>query len=78
MFKKIILGAVLASAMIMAGCSSKHASIDEVQAQVQVVGQKVDALENKVVALRKDTDEAKAEAVRANQRLDNQATAYRK
>jgi len=78
MFKKVILGVVLASAMILSGCSNKHSSVDEVQSQVQVVGQKVDALQKDVVALRKDTDEAQAEAARANQRLDNQATSYRK
>lgn len=79
MFNKVILGAVLAGSMVLAGCSSdKHATLDQVQSDVKVVQKKVDVLEKDVVGLRQDADQAKGEAARANQRLDNQATAYRK
>lgn len=79
MFNKAILGAVLASTLALAGCSSdKHASLEQVQSDVKVVQQKVDVLEKDVVSIRQDADQAKGEAARANQRLDNQATAYRK
>ncbi len=79
MFNKVVLGAMLAGSMILAGCSSdKHASLEQVQSDVQVVQTKVDNLEKDVTALKQDADIAKGEAARANQRLDNQATAYRK
>lgn len=79
MLNKVFLGALLAGSMILAGCSSdKHASLEQVQSDVQVVQTKVDNLEKDVTALKQDADIAKGEAARANQRLDNQATAYRK
>lgn len=79
MLNKVFLGALLAGSMVLAGCSSdKHASLEQVQSDVQVVQTKVDNLEKDVTALKQDADIAKGEAARANQRLDNQATAYRK
>jgi murein lipoprotein len=75
---KVILGAILAGTLALAGCSSEHATLDQVQTDVKVVQQKVDVLEKDVVSLRQDVDQAKGEAARANQRLDNQVTTYRK
>lgn len=79
MLNKIIVGTILAGSLVLAGCSSdKHASLEQVQSDVKVVQTKVDNLEKDVVALRQDTDIAKGEAARANQRLDNQVSTYKK
>ncbi len=79
MFNKVIFGSIFVATMALAGCSSdKHASLEQVQSDVKVVQTKVDNLEKDVSALKQDADIAKGEAARANQRLDNQATAYRK
>ena len=78
MFKKAILGAVIFGSVALAGCSSKHATIEQVQADVQTVQQKVDVLEKDVTGLKQESAIAKGEAARANQRLDNQVTTYRK
>lgn len=79
MFSKILVGAMLAGSLVLAGCSSdKHATIDQVQADVKVVQEKVQVLEKDVVALHQDADQAKGEAARANQRLDNQVATYKK
>jgi len=80
MLKKAFVGAMLAGAMIMAGCSSntKHQTVDQLGQDVQVVGQKVDKLQGEVNDLKQETLVVRGEAARANQRLDNQAQSYRK
>lgn len=78
MIKKTIVGAMILGSVVLAGCSSKHADIEQVQADVQVVGQKVDVLEKDVAVLKQETDIAKGEAARANLRLDNQVSTYKK
>lgn len=79
MFNKIMVGALLMTSMVLAGCSSdKHATIEGVQKDVQTVQMKVDNLQKDVTELRQDTDMAKGEAARANQRLDNQVATYKK
>ncbi|MDU7744608.1 MAG: LPP leucine zipper domain-containing protein [Citrobacter sp.] len=45
---------------------------------VQTLNAKVDQLSNDVNAMRSDVQAAKDDAARANQRLDNAATKYRK
>lgn len=60
---KLVLGAVILGSTLLAGCSSNA---------------KVDQLSNDVNAMRSDVQAAKDDAARANQRLDNQATKYRK
>ncbi|MEK0205540.1 murein lipoprotein Lpp, partial [Klebsiella michiganensis] len=44
----------------------------------QTLNAKVDQLSNDVNAMRSDVQAAKDDAARANQRLDNAATKYRK
>lgn len=60
---KLVLGAVILGSTLLAGCSSNA---------------KVDQLSNDVNAMRSDVQAAKDDAARANQRLDNMATKYRK
>jgi murein lipoprotein len=62
---------------LLAGCSS-NAKIDQLSSDVQTLNAKVDQLSNDVNAMRSDVQAAKDDAARANQRLDNQATKYRK
>ena len=62
---------------LLAGCSS-NAKIDQLSSDVQTLNAKVDQLSNDVNAMRSDVQVAKDDAARANQRLDNMATKYRK
>lgn len=77
--KKIVLGSLVMSSIVLAGCSShKSASIEQLSSDVQVINEKVNYLQNDVAQLRQDANVATSEAARANQRLDNQVTMYRK
>ncbi|HCJ8468019.1 TPA: murein lipoprotein [Escherichia coli] len=76
--KKILTTTLILGTVLLAGCSSKHAKIDQLQTDIGVVNQKVDALQNDVNGLRQDVEVAKSEAARANLRLDNQVKTYRK
>ncbi|MDU3883037.1 MAG: LPP leucine zipper domain-containing protein [Escherichia coli] len=62
---KLVLGAVILGSTLLAGC-------------FQTLNAKVDQLSNDVNAMRSDVQAAKDDAARANQRLDNMATKYRK
>ncbi len=72
---KLVLGAVILGSTLLAGCSS-NAKIDQLSSDVQTLNAKVDAERRN--AMRSDVQAAKDDAARANQRLDNQATKYRK
>ena len=72
-----MLLALVMSAGLLAGCSS-NAKIDQLSSDVQTLNAKVDQLSNDVNAMRSDVQAAKDDAARANQRLDNMATKYRK
>ncbi|MDU5551636.1 MAG: major outer membrane lipoprotein [Citrobacter freundii] len=77
---KLVLGAVILGSTLLAGCSS-NAKIDQLSSDVQTLNAKVDQvdqLSNDVNAMRSDVQAAKDDAARANQRLDNAATKYRK
>ncbi|WMQ73578.1 MAG: Major outer membrane lipoprotein Lpp 1 [Sodalis sp.] len=74
---KLVLGAVILGSTLLAGCSG-NAKIDQLSSDVQTLNAKADQISNDVNALRSDVQVAKDDAVRANQRLDNQATSYRK
>ncbi|OZI14007.1 murein lipoprotein [Sodalis-like symbiont of Philaenus spumarius] len=74
---KLVLGAVILGSTLLAGCSS-NAKIDQLSSDVQTLNTKVDQISNDVNALRFDVQAAKDDAARAHQRLDNQATSYRK
>ena len=73
---KLVLGAVILGSTLLAGCSS-NAKIDQLSSDVQTLNAKVDQLSNDVNAMRSDVQAAKDDAARANQRLDNQAHAYK-
>lgn len=74
---KLVLGAVFVASTLLAGCSS-NAKHDQLNSELQTINAKVDQLGMDVNALRTDVQTAKDEAVRANQRLDNQVRTYKK
>lgn len=75
MINKILMGAVLAGSLVLAGCASDDV---EKEGQAVTLEQRVDVLEQDVRVLDQKVDAVADEAGRANQRLDNQATSYRK
>lgn len=75
---KFLIGAVIVGTVALAGCSSNGKHLDQLDTEVKVLSQKVDVLQQDVLSLKEETAEVKEEAARANQRLDNQVTTYRK
>ncbi len=75
MINKILMGVVLAGSLVLAGCASDET---HVEGQTLTLEQRVDNLEQDVQVLDQKVEAAADEAGRANQRLDNQATSYRK
>lgn len=77
---KLVLSAVIigsSTLTVLGGCSN-HSTIDQLSSDVQALNTKVDQISNNMNALHSDIQTAKNEATRANQRLDNHATSYRK
>lgn len=74
---KIIIAGLIAGCATLAGCSGNHVKLDQLSSDVQVLNQKVDAIQNDVNQLHQEASEASSEAARANQRLDNQETMVR-
>ncbi|AVQ86891.1 murein lipoprotein [Plesiomonas shigelloides] len=70
---KLILGTIVLSSTLLAGCANT-----KLEQSVADLNTKVDQLATDVGSLRTDVQDAKAEAARANQRLDNMATSYKK
>ncbi|WP_342220901.1 major outer membrane lipoprotein [Candidatus Fukatsuia endosymbiont of Tuberolachnus salignus] len=74
---KLILGTVILSSVLLAGCSNRS-HIERLSSDVKTINAKVDQLSNEVSAMRSDVQAAKDNATRANQRLSNKAHSYRK
>lgn len=74
---KLVLGSVILSATLLAGCSS-NTKIEQLSTDVNTLNAKVDHLSNDVTAIRSDVQATKDDAARANQRLDNQVYFYKK
>lgn len=76
---KIILGAVILASGLLAGCSSNNnAQLDQISSDVNRLNTKVEQLSSDVQSARAEAKSAYDEATRANQRLDNQVTTYKK
>ncbi len=73
---KLVLGAVIRVLLCWQVAPATLKSIRS--SDVQTLNAKVDQLSNDVNAMRSDVQAAKDDAARANQRLDNMATKYRK
>lgn len=76
-YSKLILSTIVLSSTLLTGCAN-NAKTDQLSSEVQTLNAKVDQVSNDINTLRSDVQTAKEEAVRANQRLDNQATSYHK
>ncbi|CAA2929142.1 major outer membrane lipoprotein [Arsenophonus endosymbiont of Bemisia tabaci] len=74
---KVVLGSMVLASALLAGCSNSS-QINKLSSDVQTLNGKVDQLSNDVQSLRTDVQTAKDEAARANQRLDNQVSRYKK
>lgn len=75
---KLVLSAVIIGSSTLLGGCSNNSTIDQLSSDVQALNTKVDQISNNMNALHSDIQNAKNDANRANQRLDNQATSYRK
>lgn len=79
MLKQVILGTIIMGAVAVTGCTSKKTErLETLSTQVQVIDKKVDDLQTKVDAMKQDVLIVRGDAARANQRLDNLSTSYRK
>lgn len=71
----VVLGSIVLGAAMMTGCSSTDEALN---AKVDNLTAKVDQLASDVDSLKADVQTAKDEAARANSRLDNLTTGYKK
>nr|P09461.1 RecName: Full=Major outer membrane lipoprotein Lpp; Flags: Precursor [Proteus mirabilis]AAA25658.1 lipoprotein [Proteus mirabilis]AAA25659.1 lipoprotein precursor [Proteus mirabilis] len=75
---KIVLGAVILASGLLAGCSSSNnAQLDQISSDVNRLNTQVQQLSSDVQSANAQA-KAAYEAARANQRLDNQVTTYKK
>ncbi|MEQ4923574.1 Lpp/OprI family alanine-zipper lipoprotein [Proteus hauseri] len=75
---KLVLGAVIVASGLLAGCSSNTAQLDQISSDVSRLNTQVQQLSGDVQSARAEAKSAYDEAARANQRLDNQVTTYKK
>ncbi|EEI48914.1 lipoprotein LPP repeat protein [Proteus mirabilis ATCC 29906] len=76
---KIVLGAVILASGLLAGCSSSNnAQLDQISSDVNRLNTQVQQLSSDVQSANAQAKAAYDEAARANQRLDNQVTTYKK
>ena len=76
---KLVLGAVILASGLLEGCSSSNnAQLDQISSDVSSLNSQVQQLSSDVQSARAEAKSAYDEAARANQRLDNQVTTYKK
>ncbi|MFP3036840.1 MAG: major outer membrane lipoprotein [Arsenophonus sp. ER-BJ3-MAG3] len=74
---KVVLGYIVLISTLLSGCSNSD-QINKLSSNVETLNGKVDQLSNDIQTLRTDVEVSKDEADRANQRLDNQVSKYKK
>ncbi|AKC59933.1 LPP leucine zipper domain-containing protein [Blochmannia endosymbiont of Polyrhachis (Hedomyrma) turneri] len=74
---KLILYVVCFGSVCLSACSTRNV-VEQLSSDVQTLNAKMDQVTNDVSALRPEVQIAKDDAIRANQRLDNQVSSYRK
>lgn len=79
LIKGVSFGAVILGVVAISGCSS-HEKLDQISSDIHVVDQKVNDLNSQLRDIHDQADQARAEAARANARLDNaeQIKSYKK
>ncbi|OQM34395.1 LPP leucine zipper domain-containing protein [bacterium endosymbiont of Pedicinus badii] len=66
------------SFLFISGCANNGNKFEQLSSDVQNLNEKVDQINNEINGIRTDIQNTKEEANRANQRLDNQASSYKK
>ncbi|MCV2499747.1 MAG: murein lipoprotein [Candidatus Lightella neohaematopini] len=74
---KLIQTILVVGCFSLVGCSNKN-KINQISSEVKTLDTKFNKISNDVDNMHSDIQNAKNNAVRANQRLDNQITNYRK
>ncbi|MCV2525197.1 MAG: murein lipoprotein [Candidatus Lightella neohaematopini] len=74
---KLIQTALIIGCFSLVGCSNKN-KINQISSEVKTLDTKFNKISNDMNNMHSDIQNAKNNAVRANQRLDNQITNYRK
>ncbi|MCV2508636.1 MAG: murein lipoprotein [Candidatus Lightella neohaematopini] len=74
---KLIQTILVVGCFSLVGCSNKS-KINQISSEVKTLDTKFNKISNDVDNMHSDIQNAKSNAVRANQRLDNQITNYRK
>ncbi|MCV2525878.1 MAG: murein lipoprotein [Candidatus Lightella neohaematopini] len=74
---KLIQGILLIGCFSLVGCSNKN-KINQISSEVKTLDTKFNKISSDVSNMHSDIQNAKNNAVRANQRLDNQVNDYRK
>ncbi|AMA64682.1 Major outer membrane lipoprotein Lpp precursor [Candidatus Arsenophonus lipoptenae] len=74
---KVVFSSIVLASSLLAGCSTSS-QINKLFSDVQTLNGKVEQLSNDVQSLRTDIQMTNDEAIRANQRLDNQVRKYKK
>lgn len=81
MNKKLLITGAVASIVLLAGCSN-HDMLDENMAnltnQVSELSERVDMIEADHASMKSELSTVASEADRANSRIDNIATSYKK
>lgn len=77
MKKTILIAGALAAPLLLAGCSNTQGT-DKINTKLDALSEQVSALQAEQSTLSNDVSAAKAEAQRANQRIDHIAKSYTK
>ncbi|PKH04107.1 hypothetical protein CXF72_02870 [Psychromonas sp. MB-3u-54] len=81
MNKKLLITGAVASIVLLAGCSSHdemETSMSNLTNQVSELSDKVDMIADDQASMKSDLATVASEAERANSRIDNIATTYKK
>jgi murein lipoprotein len=81
MNKKLLITGAVASIVLLAGCSNHDAmeqSMSNLTNQVSELSDKVDMISDDQASMKADLATVASEAERANSRIDNIATSYKK
>lgn len=75
--KLVCFFTIIFSALVLTNCASTN-QVTELYSTMQTLNKKIDQVNNDIDILRPDIEYAKNEATRANKRLDNKVSFYRK
>lgn len=76
-YHKLVCFTIISSALILTNCASTN-QVTELYSKMEILNTKIDQVNNDIDLLRPDIEYAKNESTRANKRLDNKVSFYRK